>query len=63
MFALDLLYEEGLDPAYGALSLTRTIQQYIENKLSRELLSGKFAPESTIRVDAKAAEIDLTGRN
>jgi ATP-dependent Clp protease ATP-binding subunit ClpB len=55
--ALELLCEEGFDPVYGARPLKRAIQQSIENPLSKELLSGKFAPESTIRVDAKGGNI------
>jgi len=34
--------EIGYDPLYGARPLKRTIQQLIENPLSRELLSGHF---------------------
>ncbi len=55
--ALDLLCEEGFDPVYGARPLKRAIQQSIENPLSKQLLSGKFLPESTIKVDAKGSEI------
>ncbi|TAG84299.1 MAG: ATP-dependent chaperone ClpB [Burkholderiales bacterium] len=55
--ALELLCEEGFDPVYGARPLKRAIQQSIENPLSKELLSGKFAPESTIRVDAKGGSV------
>jgi ATP-dependent Clp protease ATP-binding subunit ClpB len=55
--ALELLCEEGFDPVYGARPLKRAIQQSIENPLSKELLSGKFAPESTIWVDAKGGNI------
>ncbi len=55
--ALELLCEEGFDPVYGARPLKRAIQQSIENPLSKELLSGKFAPEATIRVDTKNGNI------
>ncbi len=55
--ALDLLCEEGFDPVYGARPLKRAIQQSIENPLSKELLSGKFAPETTVRVDANGGNI------
>jgi ATP-dependent Clp protease ATP-binding subunit ClpB len=55
--ALDLLCEEGFDPVYGARPLKRAIQQSIENPLSKALLTGKFLPESTIKVDAKGSEI------
>jgi ATP-dependent Clp protease ATP-binding subunit ClpB len=55
--ALDLLCEEGFDPVYGARPLKRAIQQSIENPLSKQLLSGKFLPEATIKVDAKGGNI------
>jgi ATP-dependent Clp protease ATP-binding subunit ClpB len=55
--ALELLCEEGFDPVYGARPLKRAIQQSIENPLSKELLSGKFTPESTIRVDVRGGGI------
>jgi ATP-dependent Clp protease ATP-binding subunit ClpB len=49
--ALDRISESGFDPVYGARPLKRAIQQSIENPLAREILEGKFAPESTVRVD------------
>lgn len=38
--AKDLLAEKGFDPVYGARPLKRTIQQFIENPLSMEILKG-----------------------
>jgi ATP-dependent Clp protease ATP-binding subunit ClpB len=58
--ALDLLCEEGFDPVYGARPLKRAIQQSIENPLSKALLTGKFLPEATIKVDAKGGSIIFT---
>ncbi len=49
--AKDQLAEEGYDPAFGARPLKRTIQRRIQNPLARELLSGRFVPPCTIRVD------------
>jgi len=48
--ALNWLAEAGYDPVYGARPLKRMIQQYIENPLAREILSGKFLPGDTIQV-------------
>ena len=47
-----LLMEEGYDASYGARPLKRTIQQKIENKLARQMLSGDFVEGDTVVVDA-----------
>lgn len=49
--ALDKISEAGFDPAFGARSLKRAIQQDLENPLAQDILSGKFAAEDTINVD------------
>ncbi|MGB6976753.1 MAG: ATP-dependent chaperone ClpB [Gammaproteobacteria bacterium] len=49
--ALDFLAETGYDPVYGARPLKRAIQQYLENPLAQDILSGKFIPGETIQVD------------
>jgi ATP-dependent Clp protease ATP-binding subunit ClpB len=48
--ALDLLAKVGFDPVYGARPLKRAIQQYLENPLAQDVLSGKFGPGDTIHV-------------
>ncbi|PSU45958.1 ATP-dependent chaperone ClpB [Photobacterium frigidiphilum] len=40
--ALDFIAKAGFDPVYGARPLKRAIQQYIENPLAQEILSGKL---------------------
>ena len=55
--ALSLLTERGFDPLYGARPLKRTIQQMLENPLSRHLLQGDFASGSVVHVDAAAGAI------
>jgi ATP-dependent Clp protease ATP-binding subunit ClpB len=47
-----LVGREGNDPQYGARPLKRAIQRLIENPLARSLLEGRFAPGSTITIDA-----------
>jgi ATP-dependent Clp protease ATP-binding subunit ClpB len=47
--AKDLLAEKGFDPVYGARPLKRTIQHYIENPLSMEILKGEMKGSSRIR--------------
>ncbi len=53
--ALDRLGEAGFDPVYGARPLKRAIQTQVENPLAQALLSGRFAPGDTVRVDVDAA--------
>jgi ATP-dependent Clp protease ATP-binding subunit ClpB len=48
--ALDYLALTGYDPVYGARPLKRAIQQYVENPLAQEILSGKFAPGDIVTV-------------
>ena len=55
--ALDILAEAGFDPVYGARPLKRAIQSEIENPLAKALLEGRYAPESTIRVEARDGEL------
>ena len=49
--AREALGEEGHDPAFGARPLRRVIQRRLENPLSRELLSGRFAEGDCVMVD------------
>ena len=55
--ALDILAEAGFDPVYGARPLKRAIQAEIENPLAKALLQGRYAPESTIHVEARDGEL------
>ncbi|KPK98471.1 MAG: Clp protease ClpB, partial [Planctomycetes bacterium SM23_65] len=49
--AKDLLIEMGYDPVFGARPLKRTIQREIQNPLAKDILEGKYPPETTIKVD------------
>ncbi|WP_414657083.1 ATP-dependent chaperone ClpB [Deinococcus sp. VB343] len=49
--AKDKLAELGYDPAYGARPLKRTISQYIETPLAREILGGNVQDGSVLNVD------------
>jgi len=55
--ALQKIAEAGYDPVYGARPLKRAIQQQIENPLSKAILSGRFGPKDTIRVDARNGQL------
>src|SRR5512139_827207 len=50
--ALAEIAKAGFDPVYGARPLKRAIQNELENPLAKEILSGRFGPKDTIRVDA-----------
>ena len=55
--AKTLIAEKGFDPVYGARPLKRTIQQYIENPLSMEILQGDVKAGGTIMVDAEGDNV------
>lgn len=46
--SIEFLIEKGFDPVFGARPLRRTIQTYIENILSEEILRGNFIEGDTI---------------
>ena len=48
--AIDFIANTGFDPVYGARPLKRAIQQYLENPLAQDILSGKFVAGDTIHV-------------
>jgi ATP-dependent Clp protease ATP-binding subunit ClpC len=45
------LAEKGYDPSLGARPLKRTIQKYLEDPLSEEILTGKFDGGGTIEIE------------
>lgn len=55
--AMDILVERGFDPVYGARPLKRTIQQLLENPMASAILTGKYLPGTTIKVDVKNDQI------
>ncbi|AFC87217.1 ATP-dependent chaperone ClpB [Frateuria aurantia] len=57
--ALQLLGQAGFDPVYGARPLKRAIQQQLENVLAREILEGRFAAGSTIKVGVAAGHLSF----
>ena len=50
--AVDWLAREGYDPMFGARPVKRTLQRYLVNELSKEILSGNVDRNSVIAVDA-----------
>ena len=55
--AKDLLGEKGYDEVFGARPLRRVIQDMVEDKLSEDLLRGKFRPGDTAVVDVEGEGI------
>jgi len=57
--AKELLAQKGYDPTYGARPLRRVLQNLVEDKLSEEIIAGRFREGDTILVDAENDEIVL----
>ena len=55
--ALDFLSEKGYDSAFGARPVKRAIQTWVENPLSKELLSGHFIEGSRIKATSDGKSI------
>jgi ATP-dependent Clp protease ATP-binding subunit ClpC len=55
--AKDFLGEKGYDEVFGARPLRRVIQNMIEDKLSEDLLRGKFHAGDTIVIDLQGNEL------
>ncbi|GHU74056.1 negative regulator of genetic competence ClpC/MecB [Clostridia bacterium] len=52
--AVELLCEQGYDPAFGARPLRRTIQRMVEDALSEELLAGRLKLGTSLEVSRDA---------
>jgi len=57
--AKDFLIEKGFDRVFGARPLKRTIQRYLENPLSEEILSGTIKEGSTVSVTLPKGKEEL----
>ncbi|MBM3946758.1 MAG: ATP-dependent Clp protease ATP-binding subunit, partial [SAR202 cluster bacterium] len=55
--AREWLAEKGWDPNLGARPLRRLIQNTLEDRLSEELLAGKFKPGDTVVIDREGDEL------
>ena len=53
----ELIGKKGIDKAYGARPLRRTIQNVVEDKLAEEILDGKIKPGDKAKISAKDDEI------
>ena len=57
--ALDLLAENGFDPAYGARPLRRTLQRLVLDPLAIRMLDGQLPEGGRIRVDAVGGDLSF----
>ena len=55
--AIGYLSEKGYDPQFGARPVKRVIQRDVLNKLSKEILAGKIATDSSILLDSFDGEL------
>ncbi len=49
--------EKGYDPAFGARPVKRAVQTYLENPLSKEILSGKYLENAVIKVSSDGEKL------
>ncbi|NQT32984.1 MAG: ATP-dependent Clp protease ATP-binding subunit, partial [Candidatus Omnitrophica bacterium] len=57
--AKTFLIEKGFDNVFGARPLKRTIQRYLENSLSEEILAGSLKDGSAVKVTHKKGKDEL----
>lgn len=57
------LVDQGYDPKLGARPLRRSIEEHIEDKLSEEVLKGKFTYGTNIKTDLKGKELTFIGKS
>ena len=55
-----LVAEKGVDKAYGARPLRRTIQTIVEDSLAEDILDGKIKPGKEIKISAKNGKIAIS---
>ena len=55
--AMDFLCDKGYDPTMGARPVKRAIQNYVENTLARELLSGTVKDGETVKVRSEGGKL------
>lgn len=61
--AIDFIAQKGYDPQYGARSLRRTIQEYIEDPICDLMLEGQDFKHLIIDVDKTSEKLSFTNSN
>ena len=57
--AMDFLCEKGYDPTMGARPVKRAIQNYVENKLAKELLSGNISDGDEVVISCEGDDLGI----
>lgn len=57
--AMEVLVNDGYDPAFGARPVKRAIQRDLENPIAKKIVAGSYLPGSTIKATAKEGIIVL----
>ncbi len=60
--AIEFLSEEGYDPQFGARPVKRTLQRYLINELSKEILAGTVSRDSVITISAEDGRLVFTNQ-
>ncbi len=55
----ELIAKEGMDKAYGARPLRRTIQNLVEDKIAEAILDGKIKTGDKVKVVAKEGKVEV----
>ncbi|MCR5698592.1 MAG: ATP-dependent chaperone ClpB [Treponemataceae bacterium] len=58
--AIDFISDVGYDPLFGARPIKRAIQNYVENPFAKELLTGKYTENCTVKVSHENGEKGLS---
>ena len=56
------LVQKGYEPVYGARSLRRAIQRYVENSISTKILQGEFKEGDTVAVSLEEDKLSFAAR-
>ena len=54
---VDLVYQKGYNPSYGARPIRRALQDLVENPLAEKLLEGNLTEGATIHLSAKDGQV------
>ena len=57
--ALSFLADKGYDPAFGARPVKRAVQSYVENPLSKAILSGAISEGVNVQVEVSGGELSF----
>jgi ATP-dependent Clp protease ATP-binding subunit ClpB len=59
--AKDFIVSSGYDPVYGARPLKRFIQSNLETLIAKEIIAGRLAPKTALKVDSDGNSLRIAG--